>query len=411
MKKTSLLLFLCILFYTGTAQQMLADQSFKEYSADMSSKLSALSKKKEYPESIKMINGWIKTYKEQNSKTQVEYKTYLPGMYYNLACYQSLTNDTAYALHSLQMAVDLGYNNYNHTLTDTDLDNLRNSKQFIAALQQLREKGDFIYILKNAGPYQQSAYPTAPAMFSYQRQDEPDLATFRKRYKLDSVSGNGDEISKIKNLLTWVHNMVRHDGSSNNPNVKNGTALIEVCKKEDRGVNCRMLATILKDAYQAEGFPSRAVTCLPKDTADFDCHVINMVWSYTLNKWLWMDPTNNAYISDDKGNLLSIQEVRARLIEQKPLVVNPDANWNNKSKVIKEEYLDQYMAKNLFWIQCPLKSEWDLETVKKDKPAVEYISLYPDHFNTLGGKAVQRNQYNVMYASGNEKEFWAAPIK
>jgi hypothetical protein len=411
MKKASLLLFLCILFYTGTAQQMPADLSFKDYSADMSTKLSALSKKKQYPESIKLIHAWIKTYRGQDNKTQAEYKAYLPGMYYNLACYQSLTNDTATALKSLQKAVDLGYNNYKHAMNDTDLNTLRNSKGYASTMQQLKDKGDFIYILRKAGPYQQSAYPKVPASFSYQGKDEADLVTFRKRYNLDSVSGNGDEISRIKNLLTWVHNTVRHDGSSNNPALKNGTALIEVCKTEERGVNCRMLATILKDAYQAEGFPSRAVTCLPKDTTDFDCHVINMVWSFTLKKWLWMDPTNNAYVSDEKGNLLGIAEVRARLIENKPLVVNADANWNNKSKVIKEEYLDQYMAKNLFWIQCPVKSEWDLETIKKETPAVQYISLYPGRFNTIGGNALQTNQYNVKYASGNDKDFWAAPTR
>ena len=60
------------------------------------------------------------------------------------------------------------------------------------------------------------------------------------------------------------------------------------------------MATILKDAYQAMGYPARTVTCMPKDTADFDCHVITVVWSKQQQKWIWMDPTFNAYVSDEK---------------------------------------------------------------------------------------------------------------
>ena len=50
-----------------------------------------------------------------------------------------------------------------------------------------------------------------------------------------------------------------------------------------------------------------------------------------------MDPTFNAYVKDEHGNLLSIAEVRERLITDQPLYLNEDANWNNKSKQTKEK--------------------------------------------------------------------------
>jgi hypothetical protein len=37
---------------------------------------------------------------------------------------------------------------------------------------------------------------------------------------------------------------------------------------------------------------------------------INAVYSNTLNKWLWIDPTNDAYAMNEKGELLSIAEDR-----------------------------------------------------------------------------------------------------
>jgi hypothetical protein len=49
---------------------------------------------------------------------------------------------------------------------------------------------------------------------------------------------------------------------------------------------------------------------------------------------------------DEKGELQSIEEEREQLITNKPLILNPDANWKNKSKATKEDYLYNYMAKN-----------------------------------------------------------------
>ena len=96
------------------------------------------------------------------------------------------------------------------------------------------------------------------------------------------------------------------------------------------------------------GIKSRYVTCMPKDPNDNDCHVINSVYSQQLNKWIWIDLSFNAYVKDEKGNFLGIAEIRERLINNKPLVLNEDANHNNETKQTKEEYLENYMAKNLY---------------------------------------------------------------
>lgn len=41
--------------------------------------------------------------------------------------------------------------------------------------------------------------------------NDSNLVQLRKHFNLDSIAGSGDEISKIKNLLYWVHNIVPHD--------------------------------------------------------------------------------------------------------------------------------------------------------------------------------------------------------
>jgi hypothetical protein len=70
-----------------------------------------------------------------------------------------------------------------------------------------------------------------------------------------------------------------------------------------------------------------------------------------------MDPTNDAYVRDENDQLLGIDEVRQRLIENKPLRLNDDANWNHRTKVIASEYLHKYMAKNLFALLYYFKTE------------------------------------------------------
>ena len=49
-------------------------------------------------------------------------------------------------------------------------------------------------------------------MFTYQSKDDYRLRAVRDYLKLDSVAGQGDELSKIINLLHFVHDNMPHDG-------------------------------------------------------------------------------------------------------------------------------------------------------------------------------------------------------
>jgi hypothetical protein len=160
------------------------------------------------------------------------------------------------------------------------------------------------------------------------------------------------------------------------------------------------------------GIKSRVVTCLPKDSLkiDNDCHVINSVYSESLKKWLWIDPTFDAYVMNEKGELLSIEEVRERLITDKTLILNPDANWNNQSAQKKEEYLENYMAKNLYILECPASSEYNMETSSEGK-TYNYIRLLPlDYFEQEPQKVEEKGEKSnsiwIHYKTNNPNLFW-----
>jgi hypothetical protein len=273
---------------------------------------------------------------------------------------------------------------------------------------------DTLATLKRAGKYNLAEKKDLPK-FTYEPATDSQLIALRKAYNLDSIAGQGDDASKIIRLNHWLHNLVQHDGGSYNPDIRNAQSMIELCRKEKRGLNCRMLATTLNECYLSLGIPSRFVTCLPMDSLgiDQDCHVINMVYLKDKSKWIWMDPSFDAYVMDEKGSLLSIQEVRERLVTGKPLIINPDANWNNKVTQNIRDYLYSYMAKNLYMLETPVVSTYDTETGVQGK-TITYMRLVPSsYYKKLDDKLVYTNAKkgvtSVTYVTNNPDAFWAKP--
>jgi hypothetical protein len=353
-----------------------------------------------------LLSEYLILHENLNADQKRERSYELSNIYYNLTCIYSLLGNKASAINCFKKSIEAGYNNYGHVQLDTDLDNIRKEKEFQELNKKLKLTGDYLSILKRASKYNLSDNRSLPA-FSYQLSDNPNLVALRKGFNLDSIAGQGNDVLKILNLMHWVHNLVPHDGNHGNPEVKNALSMINVCKKDNRGLNCRGLALVLNECYLAMGIKSRIVTCYPKDILkiDPDCHVINSVYSESLKKWLWIDPTFNTYVINEKGEMLSIEEVRERLISDKTLILNPDANWNNQSTQTKENYLENYMAKNLYMLECPATSEYDMETHREGK-TISYIKLLPlDYDNQKPDKEESEGKITV-YKTNNPNVFW-----
>ena len=405
-------LLLLFLFSTAAlhAQQAQTTAEFDAYSTSFFKEVQALSEKKEYRQILSRYPEWEQKYNALGPADKQLFRGALANVDYNRACYYALLKDRPSAVLSFRHAVEHGYRDYSHAKVDSDLDLIRSDKGFQAQMASIRQYGDYVYVLQQAKGYAPNEARKLPA-FTYQSAEEPHLAALRKTYKLDSIAGQGNEVSRFINLLHWVHEQVPHDGNHENPAVRNAPDLLRVCRAEKRGLNCRGLATILNEAYLAMGYKARFVGCLPKDSTDYDSHVINAVYSTTQQKWLWMDPTNDAYVMNEQGQLLSIEEVRARLIDGRPLLVNPTANWNHKVSKTKENYLYQYMAKNLYKLQCPVSSQYDLET-RTGRKTLQYVTLLPATVSAT--KPAVRNTQDgatsfTLYNTSNAATFWQKP--
>ncbi|WP_165024914.1 TPR end-of-group domain-containing protein [Dysgonomonas sp. ZJ279] len=398
MKKLSLL-FLFIFSLSNTYSQN--QKNYYELFRPQQEAIGQAFSDNNFDKAEKLIIKSIKDFTNNVPDGEKQYYKGIPsGNYYDLACIYSLKKKKKEALENLEKAViDWDYKNYKHVMQDTDLDFIRKDKKFNDLFEKMRLKGDYILMLQQSGNYI-SEDKSNRLDFEYEDTNNGRIKSVKTYLKLDSIAGTGDEMSKIINIMTWLHNTVRHDGNHWPLCETDAIDIYNYNKATGKGVNCRALAIMLNECYLSMGFKSRFITCLPKDKNDNDCHVINVVWSKTYNKWIWMDPTFNAYVMDDKGNYLSIEEVRERLIKNLPVVINEDANWNNENKQTKEMYLDSYMAKNLYWLQCPAQSFFNIETTYRNSTA-KYVSLLTPDYSI--------NERERDFITNDHEYFWQAP--
>ena len=392
---------------TTSQDSIVCTQFEKDFNA-FSIRMDELEKpnKKDYIALSKLYNNFLAKYEKLSTPLQKKYD-YVKTLYYNSACYNARSGNKKKALADFEKVADYGEQSYSWAKVDSDLISLHKDKRFKRSLLRLAKKTDYSGILKASQTYRADK---KEYQFYYANPNDTNLVRLRTTFNLDSIAGCGNEISKIKNIMYWVHDIVPHDGNSSNPDQKNAIDIIRLCQKEKRGVNCRMMAQILNECYLAMGFKARYVTCLPKVMIN-DCHVINVVYSCTLNKWIWMDPTFAAYITDDKGMLLSIQEVRERLRMSLPLVLNDDANWNHKSKQTKENYLDYYMTKNLYHLECFNNTGFNTETYIKGTTDIPeyatnhyYVDLCPQGYQP-------DNKTKNSIVTTDDHHFWESPYK
>ena len=397
-----LILLLSLICFTSLSAQTDAERKFLVAADSLNAQFFDAYTGKDYPAAEALCQKIIDLYDAQATQLAEGYAYFKYASYYNMASIQAIQGKKQEATNNLLKALDSGKLeiSYNRVINDEDLKDILDAPELQPALKRLKETTDYLYILQNAPEYTRTQSVDSLPQIVYAQADEPDLKRVRDYFQLDSVAVPGDELATIKSILTYIHDKIRHDGQNGNPKGGNNSInFAEACKDGSCGLNCRGLATVLNECYLSMGIPSRVITCMPK-TYISDCHVINAVYSSTLGKWLWIDPTNNAWVMDEQGNLQSVQEVRARLRSGLPVQVNEEANWNNEKKTTTEDYLYEYMAKNLFYLES--WTRYGFNTESDHENLINYIFLQP-----TGCDSGQRNPRN--YSVNDDRYFWQAP--
>lgn len=375
--------------------------AFEAMTATKSDSITQALLRRDYDGAVAIIDDWLRIYETLPAENKEQYKQQKINGLYITTCAYTAAGEIDKALESFEVLVGIGYTNYKQATTDKRLRALRGKEQFETLLKTVEERGDFLGILKNSGTYKQQKNP-AEVRFTYPRKDS-NLGELRSRYALDAVAGTGEEHSRIIRLMRWVHETVPYEGRRPNAESANTLEMLDAAI-EGQKFNCRDLAIILKDVYQSMGFASRYVYCMPKDTLDPDCHVVTVVFSQSQNKWVMMDPSNGAYLMDERGRLLGLEEARQRIIATKPIMLNHEAD-QNATPIPQEDYLFGYLVKNMYWFESPLSSAYNYESYHPGKK-IDFMRLYPLGFGATGSIPYK---YGTCYITHDAVQFWKTP--
>ena len=95
---------------------------------------------------------------------------------------------------------------------------------------------------------------------------------------------------------------------------RDAITLWEYTKNIEPAFNCRLHSILTYELLQAAGIEARFITCMPEDSQDNDCHVVNHVWLPELNKWAMLDSDMGGnWASDSTGMPLSLLEMEPSL--------------------------------------------------------------------------------------------------
>jgi len=182
------------------------------------------------------------------------------------------------------------------------------------------------------------------------------LTTVRRKYRLDSVAGSGDDTSKAVNLSRWLCDSVPPGGASAVPN--NSLALLEHSYGQPHGgptgLNCAQFAVVLSELLLSIGICARIVILQDFNPNHGGNHCVTVAWCRTRRKWVMVDPLYHAFYSDGNGTVLNPWEIRHHLVHQQPVLLNADWGSRNHPWNWSEATLLTFYAKNLCYMGSPL---------------------------------------------------------
>lgn len=184
--------------------------------------------------------------------------------------------------------------------------------------------------------------------------DNEEYKLLTEKYKIDEIAGEGTEFERAVRLMNEFAPRLTHKSDYDNHIEINALKLLEYSLDNSKnGINCRSKAQILNEMCLALGIYSRKVWICPYSIYDNDCHVVNEIYDTNLAKWVMLDITNNEYWVNEKGEPLSVLEIREYGVNQIFCTPVGESDDNENLQKLKQKNIADflYIMKNMVYFQ------------------------------------------------------------
>lgn len=245
--------------------------------------------------------------------------------------------------------------------------------------------------------------------------NNPYSEKIKNIYPILDIAGNGTDFSKAVNLLKWVSKHNYHKGDFNVNIPYNSIELLSYSydKDAEHGINCVALATVLSECLLSIGLKARRVFLMPCSPYDGDNHVVAQVFINELKKWVMLDPTYSAYLTNEQGEPLSLLELRDYFANQKAVFFSKEAKYNDDEWTEDSAKLGiEYFAKNLFYFQTSEKSAFgNTDAAGITTNTNRFITICPENYDVKQIR-LSNIEYQVkLYGNFRQAKEWADNVK
>lgn len=233
--------------------------------------------------------------------------------------------------------------------------------------------------MRNGGEYRNDTLTIKMASIN----DSIRAAEICEYFQLDTlIDSDATTWDNALSIAMFVAKNIPHNNQTIQPEKKDAISLWEYTKNIEPAFNCRLHSILTYELLQAAGIEARYITCMPEDSRDNDCHVVNHVWLPELNKWAMLDSDMGGNWASDSASIpLSLPEMRQYYIDDKPIYYHYGFG---EASCDRHKYYYSYMAKNLFWFSCWETLHYGIEPSAVNNPDEREISLVPEGYKPFG---------------------------
>ncbi len=254
---------------------------------------------------------------------------------------------------------------------------------------------EYVAELKASAPYHADSIAYE---FTYV-QDSVAAREINEYFRLDTIVNPASTTwENTLALAKFVSRNIPHGNQSKQPVSRNAIALWKYTREVEPAFNCRMHAIMMHELLMASGIDNRFITCLPADSTDTECHVVNVVWLPECEKWAMIDSDMQAWISDADGTPLSLADIRECYLSDSPMEIHPLSDADK----FQYGYYRRYWSKNIYWFEARVDAGYDKET----NPGGIYVALVPPGSDAQTWALRQRKSVTT-----DATRFWASPIR